>query len=55
MQKQCHQPLKDLGGVTVTAQRPFIETKIDKTVVNVDASPTSAGATALEVLEKSPV
>lgn len=49
------QPLvKDLGGVTVTAQRPFIETKIDKTVVNVDASPTSAGATALEVLEKSP-
>lgn len=46
--------VKSLGGVTVTAQRPFIETKIDKTVVNVDASPTSAGATALEVLEKSP-
>ncbi|MEO6611896.1 MAG: outer membrane beta-barrel family protein, partial [Chitinophagaceae bacterium] len=31
-----------------------IETKIDKTVVNVDASPTNAGATAMEVLEKSP-
>jgi iron complex outermembrane receptor protein len=45
---------KNLGGVTVTASRPFIETKIDKTVVNVDASPTNAGATALEVLEKSP-
>lgn len=45
---------KGLGGVTVTAKRPFIETKIDKTVVNVEASPTSAGATALEVLEKSP-
>jgi iron complex outermembrane receptor protein len=45
---------KSLSGVTVTAKRPFIETKIDKTVVNVDASPTSAGATALEVLEKSP-
>jgi iron complex outermembrane receptor protein len=45
---------KDLQAVTVTAQRPFIETKIDKTVVNVEASPTSAGATALEVLEKSP-
>lgn len=45
---------KDLGGVTVSAKKPFIETKIDKTVVNVDASPTSAGATALEVLEKSP-
>ncbi len=40
--------------VTVTAKKPFIETKIDKTIVNVDASPTSAGATALEVLEKSP-
>ena len=45
---------KGLSEVTVTAKRPFIETKIDKTVVNVDASPTNAGATALEVLEKSP-
>ncbi len=46
--------VKSMGAVTVTAQRPFIESKIDKTVVNVDASPTNAGATALEVLEKSP-
>lgn len=45
---------KSLGEVTVTAKRPFIETKIDKTIVNVEASPTNAGATALEVLEKSP-
>src|SRR6266487_6618951 len=45
---------KNLAGVTVTAKKPFIEAKIDKTVVNVDASPTSAGSTALEVLEKSP-
>jgi iron complex outermembrane recepter protein len=45
---------KGLGEVRVTAARPFIETKIDKTIVNVDASPTSAGATALEILEKSP-
>jgi len=43
-----------MAGVTVQAKRPFIETKIDKTVVNVEASPTSAGATALEILEKSP-
>jgi len=43
-----------LGNVTVTAKKPFVETKIDKTVVNVDASPTSAGSTALDVLEKSP-
>ena len=45
---------KDLAEVTVQAKKPFIETKIDKTVVNVEASPTSAGATALEILEKSP-
>ncbi|HYV53718.1 MAG TPA: TonB-dependent receptor [Chitinophagaceae bacterium] len=45
---------KDLGGVTVTAKKPFIEARPDKTIVNVDASPTSAGATVLELLEKSP-
>lgn len=45
---------KDLNAVTVTARKPFIETKIDRTIVNVDASPGSAGATALELLEKSP-
>lgn len=45
---------KSLSAVTVTARRPLIENKIDKTVVNVEAAPTNAGATALEVLEKSP-
>jgi iron complex outermembrane receptor protein len=45
---------KDLTNVTVTAKKPFVETKLDKTVVNVEASPTSAGATAMEILEKSP-
>ena len=45
---------KSLGGVTVTSKKPFIETRIDKTIVNVESSPTSAGATALEILEKSP-
>lgn len=48
------QAAKGLGEVVVTAKKPFIETKIDKTIVNVEASPTSAGATALEILEKSP-
>jgi len=43
-----------LGQVTVLGSRPPIENKIDKTVVNVDASPTNGGLTALEVLEKSP-
>ncbi len=45
---------KSLATVTVTSTRPMIEQKIDRMVVNVDASPTNAGATALEVLEKSP-
>jgi outer membrane receptor protein involved in Fe transport len=45
---------KDLTGVTVSAKKPFIETKIDKTVVNVESSPATAGSTAMEVLEKSP-
>lgn len=42
------------GAVTVSATRPLVENKIDKTVVNVDASPTNTGLTALEVLERSP-
>lgn len=45
---------KGMAGVVVQARRPFIESKLDKTIVNVEASPTNAGATALEVLEKSP-
>jgi iron complex outermembrane recepter protein len=51
---QLSPAVKGLSEVTLTSKRPFIEAKIDKTVVNVDASPTNAGATALEVLEKSP-
>ena len=45
---------KDLTGVTVSAKRPLIETRIDRTIVNVDASITNVGTSALEVLEKSP-
>lgn len=45
---------KELEAVTVTARKPFIEQKIDKMVVNVDAAVTNAGSTVLEVLEKSP-
>ena len=45
---------KDLAGVTVTAKRPLIEQRIDRTIVNVDASITNIGTSALEVLEKSP-
>lgn len=45
---------KGLKEVTVQGRRPMFEQKPDKLVVNVDASPTNAGANALEVLEKSP-
>jgi len=45
---------KDLANVEVVSKRPLIENKIDKTVVNVDASPSNTGLSALEVLEKSP-
>lgn len=45
---------KGMAEVTVTARKPFVETRIDKTIVNVESAPTTAGATALEVLEKSP-
>ena len=45
---------KALKEVSVTAKKPLIERKLDRTIVNVDASITSAGNTALEVLEKAP-
>ena len=45
---------KNLKEVTVTSKKQFIERKIDKTIVNVDAAISNAGTTALEVLEKSP-
>jgi len=43
-----------LKEVTVSSQKPLIEHKIDRTVVNVDALLTAAGSTALDVLEKAP-
>lgn len=45
---------KNLNEVTVVAKKPLIEQKIDRTVVNVDASISNVGSTALEVLEKAP-
>lgn len=45
---------KSIGGVTVAAKKPLIEQKLDRTIVNVEASVTSVGNSALEVLEKSP-
>ncbi len=45
---------KEMGAVTVTAAKRMIEVKPDRTIVNVDAAISNAGATAMEVLEKSP-
>ncbi|HEY4322665.1 MAG TPA: carboxypeptidase-like regulatory domain-containing protein, partial [Mucilaginibacter sp.] len=45
---------KSLNGVAVTAQRSYIQQKIDRTVVNVGALISNTGANALEVLEKTP-
>src|SRR5579863_4293296 len=48
--------MQTLSAISVEAaiKKPFIERKLDRTVINVDASITNAGTTALEVLEKSP-
>jgi len=43
-----------LNEVTVTARKLFVERKVDRTVINPDALISNAGASALEVLEKSP-
>ncbi len=43
-----------LADVTVTSKKQFIEQSIDKTVVNVDASPSSVGLSAMDILEKTP-
>jgi hypothetical protein len=43
-----------LKDVSVTTKKPLLEQKIDRLIINVASSITSAGNTALEVLERSP-
>lgn len=43
-----------LKEVTVSVKKPLLEQKVDRLVINVANSITSAGNTALEVLERSP-
>ena len=45
---------KVLKDVTVTAAKPLIERKLDRTVMNVENSVLSAGNTAMDILEKAP-
>lgn len=46
--------VNNLNEVVIQKQKNFVERKIDRTVVNVDAMISNAGADAMEVLEKSP-
>ena len=43
-----------LKEIVVQAKKPMIEQKIDRTIVNVDASPGNTGNSVVEVLEKAP-
>ncbi len=44
----------DLAEVSVVAQRPFIERRSDRLIVNVDNSILASGGSAMDVLERSP-
>ena len=44
----------ELGAVTVVGRKQMVEVRADRTILNVDAAVSNVGATALEVLEKSP-
>lgn len=43
-----------LKDITITGRKPLVETRLDRTIVNVDALISNAGTSALDVLEKSP-
>lgn len=44
----------NLQGVTVTSQKPIIEVKADKTILNVEGTINAQGQDAFELLRKSP-
>ncbi len=44
----------NLGNVTVTAIKPMVEVKVDKTILNVEGTINAVGSNALELLRKSP-
>lgn len=44
----------EMTGVTVVSQKPIIEVKSDKTIVNVEGTINATGTDALELLRKSP-
>lgn len=46
--------LNQLKEVSITAKKPFVEHRADKTILNVENSISASGSTALEVLERAP-
>lgn len=44
----------DMKGVTVTAKKPMVEVKADKTILNVEGTINAVGNDALELLRKAP-
>lgn len=44
----------NLQDVTIRSQKPAIERKIDRTIVNADQMVSAAGSTAMDILERSP-
>lgn len=45
---------EDLKGITVVAQKPMVEVRADKTILNVEGTINATGNDALELLRKSP-
>ncbi len=45
---------RSLSGVSVTAAKPLIERKVDRTVMNVENSVLAAGNSAMDILERAP-
>ena len=43
-----------LNNVTITAQKPMVEVKTDKTILNVEGTINAVGSNVLELLRKSP-
>ena len=44
----------DLKGIVVTAKKPIVEVKADKTILNVEGTINAVGSDALDLLRKSP-